>query len=181
MRIKFQGEDLGEWTGAPRLKEARMIKSTLGMLPGVFAEAVSEMDPDALSMLVALLKTRNGTHTAYSDVDGEITEFDVVLSDDEKRMAAEQENAQISPMIVAILKELGVDANAAHVTDVVIKHIRLNQEKQAQGKEEGESPLATSTGTTETTSSVTPEKSESSTSSGTSSTTTPEGSGSTTD
>lgn len=54
------------------------------MLPQQFAQAISEMDPEALSMLVAFMLTRGGTPTGYDDVDGEFDDFEVELDDDEK-------------------------------------------------------------------------------------------------
>jgi hypothetical protein len=139
MRIKFQGEDLGEWKGAPRLKEARLVKQKLGLLPQQFAEAVSEMDPDAMSMMVSLLYTRAGKQVALEDIDGEFTDFDIELTDEEKRQAAEVETANLSPVISGILKELGVDVDAADVTAVVQKHVEEAQRKVDEGKEKGPS------------------------------------------
>lgn len=146
MYIKFKGEDLGEWRGAPRIKEARLIKRTLGLLPGEFGNAVGEMDPDALGLLVSILYSRKGKDIPFEDVDGEILDFQIELSDEEKRQGAEQEAAVFSPAISAALKELGVNVHEAHVTEVVLRHLEEAQKKADEGK----APVAATTPSTST-------------------------------
>lgn len=153
MRIKFKGKDLGEWKGAPRLKEARLVKQTIGLLPQDFIEAVSQMDPDALCMLVSLMYTRNGQLVSYEEIDGEYEDFELELSDEEKRQAAEQETAVLSPAITAALRELGVNPDPAHVSEVVLRHVEAAQKRAQEGKVE---PVVASTvSSTETSTSKT--------------------------
>jgi hypothetical protein len=135
MRIIFKKQDLGEWRGAPRLKEARTVKHRLGMLPEEFNDAITRMDPDALCMLISLLKYRNGEQVSYEEIDGEYEDFDVQLSEEEKKQAAEQEAGGISPVIVGILRELKVDVDAFGVSEVVLRHVEAAAKAQAeQGK-----------------------------------------------
>lgn len=89
MRIKFKGQDLGEWNDLPTLREASLIKRELGMLPMQFGEALTEMDPDATRMLVAIMMTRNGTPTKWEDIDGDYGDFEVIQTDDEQAAAAQ--------------------------------------------------------------------------------------------
>ncbi len=162
MYIKFKGEDLGEWRGAPRIKEARLVKRTLGLLPGEFGNAVGEMDPDALGLLVSILYSRKGKDIPFEEVDGEILDFQIELSEEEKRQAAEQEAAVVSPAISAALKELGVNIHEAHVTEVVLRHLEEAQKKADEGKDSVVATTTPSTSTSTETSTVTsPESSTS--------------------
>lgn len=150
MHIKFKGEDLGEWKGAPRLKEARLVKQKIGLLPQEFVEAVSAMDPDALCMLVSLMYARNGKVIPYETIDGEYEDFQVEPSEEEKRQAAESDAALLGPALTGALRELGVDPDEAQVYEVVLRHIEEAQKKVDEGKAEDLEVeiLTTSTSTT---------------------------------
>lgn len=89
MKISFKGEFLGEFSGQPTLAEARLIKAKLGMLPLDFGEALNVGDPDALSMLVAIMLTRAGRPTDWDDVDGEYEDFNTELTPEEQKMVDE--------------------------------------------------------------------------------------------
>jgi hypothetical protein len=94
MKISFKGEYLGEFNGQPRLAEARLIKAKLGMLPMDFGEALNVGDPDALSMMVAIMLTRAGRPTEWDQVDGEYEDFETVLSAEEQKLVDEAMAAQ---------------------------------------------------------------------------------------
>lgn len=147
MRIKFKGRDLGEWKGAPRLKEARLVKQKIGLLPQEFIESVSQMDPDALCMLVSLMYGRNNEQVSYDSIDGEYEDFELELSDEEKRQAAEQETAVLGPAITGALRELGLDPNEAQVSEVVLRHVEEAQKKATEGKADVAVATNTSTST----------------------------------
>ncbi len=84
MLIKWQGHDLGNFSGQPRVQEARMIKAELGMLPLEFGEAMNAGDPDAVSMLVAIMQARaTGRPVNWRDVEGEFDDFETELTDEE--------------------------------------------------------------------------------------------------
>lgn len=140
MHIKFKGEDLGEWKGAPRLKEARIVKQKVGLLPQEFVEAVSVMDPDALCMLVSLMYARNGKVVPYETIDGEYEDFQVELSETEKTQQAEREVALLAPALTKALRELGVNPDEARVAEVVLRHIEEAQREAAE-LEEGKGEL----------------------------------------
>lgn len=153
MHIKFKGEDLGEWRGAPRLKEARLVKQKLGMLPQEFVEAVSAMDPDAMAMLVSLLYARNGKVVPFEAIDGEYEDFQAEPTDEEKRQAAEGEAALLGPALTGALRELGVNPEEAQVYEVVLRHVEEAQKKADEGKDETlETEILTSISTASTTS-----------------------------
>lgn len=84
MRVKFKGEDLGEFSGQPRIQEARLIKAELGMLPMEFGQALNQNDPDALSMVVAIMMNRCGRRVSWRDIEGEYEDFETELSDEEQ-------------------------------------------------------------------------------------------------
>lgn len=84
MRVKFKGEDLGEFSGQPRIQEARLIKAELGMLPMEFGEALNQADPDALSMVVAIMMARIGRRVSWRDIEGEYEDFQTELNDEEQ-------------------------------------------------------------------------------------------------
>lgn len=84
MRIKFKGEDLGEFNGQPRIQEARIIKRELGMLPMDFGMALNNGDPDALSMMVSIMMNRNNRPIHWDDVEGEYDDFDTELTPEEQ-------------------------------------------------------------------------------------------------
>ena len=83
MRIKWKGQDLGEFSGQPRVQEARLIKAELGLLPVEFGEAMNNGDPDAVSMMIAMMMTRSGKPTSWKDIEGEFDDFTTELSDAE--------------------------------------------------------------------------------------------------
>lgn len=88
MRIKYKGEDLGEWSGMPTLQEARRIKAELDLLPHQFRTALATNDPDALCMHAVIMLARNGKDAGLDDIDGEYSDIEYILSDEEKALIA---------------------------------------------------------------------------------------------
>lgn len=97
MRVQWKGEDIGEWNGKPRLAESRRIKAELGMLPGEFLDALKLNDPDAVCMLIAMLKTRMDPSSPMylEDIDGDPDELQVTLSDAERAALKGQRDALV--------------------------------------------------------------------------------------
>jgi hypothetical protein len=93
MKISWKGQDLGEYNGAPRIEECRLIKRELGLLPMDFGQALQDGDPDATSMLVSIMLNRNGDDTTWDSVTGEMGDFDVEYNAEEKAEMKKQEAA----------------------------------------------------------------------------------------
>lgn len=115
MRIFWQDEDLGEWSGKPRLKEQRRIKDELQMGPNEFLEAVGNDDPYAVSMFIAIMKSRKeGAPVYLEDVDGEPDDLRTVLSEREKAEA----QRRIEEIESKLGKEIADQLRAKISTDV---------------------------------------------------------------
>jgi hypothetical protein len=110
MRIIWQGEDLGEWRGKPKLKEQRRIKDELGWGPVEFLENLGEDDPYAVSIFVAIMRTRKtGEVVNLEDVDGEPEDLDIVFSDEEKKTMKDAQGKlgkDLQERVDAILAEI---------------------------------------------------------------------------
>ncbi|WP_435111871.1 hypothetical protein [Nocardiopsis synnemataformans] len=61
-----------EWSGAPTLSEARLIKERTGLTIKGFLEGFQEMDPDAITAMLYVLHRREGKAVAWDDIDCEI-------------------------------------------------------------------------------------------------------------
>lgn len=85
MRLKFKGEDLGEFSGKPTIKECRRIKQELKMLPMQFQMALDGADPEAMCLLVAIMKKRKGEDIDWEEIDGEMDDFVVQYNAEEKQ------------------------------------------------------------------------------------------------
>lgn len=94
MRIKWQGEDLGEYSGVPTIRECRFIKQQIKMLPNDFQQALDDADPDATAIMVAILKARKGEDIDWREIDGELEDLDVTYNAAEKKMMKEAQEAQ---------------------------------------------------------------------------------------
>lgn len=101
MRVLFKGQYLGDYTGVPRVGEARVIKRELNMLPADFEVALDGMDPDATSLLVALMQDRKAGQPAgtsdhneldfeYHDVEIEYTKAELAdMTVEQRKMIKE--------------------------------------------------------------------------------------------
>lgn len=93
MRIMFKGENLGEWDGNPTLREAREIKKELGLLPTEFGQALTDSDPDAVSMFLSMMLTRAGKPIRWDEVDANADDLEAVPTNDAEREAVEAAQA----------------------------------------------------------------------------------------
>jgi len=73
------------------LKELRSVKRMVGMNGVDFANAFQVMDPEALAALMVILHARDKIKVGIDDVNIDFDDFDMEMTDDEKRQVAELE------------------------------------------------------------------------------------------
>lgn len=102
MRIKWKGEDLGEFDRMS-LKEARYVKHAIGMLPSDFDRHLEKSDPDCIAVLVAIMYRRQDKDCDWEELDGDINDLFVVYTEAEKAQMTKEQRAQLA----ALERQLG--------------------------------------------------------------------------
>lgn len=69
IKLKVQGEEYLFDEESMLMAEARAIKKLTGMTPLRWQEGLNEMDPDAIQVLVYLVKKRAGLVVKYDDLE----------------------------------------------------------------------------------------------------------------
>lgn len=134
MIVKWKGQDLGEFSGMPTLKEARKLRSMIGMLPEEWLQGLQKADPDCFIALVVIMLSRNGQEVRFDSVDGEFTDLDIVQTEEEQRRQAEiVAEEQINPTIKRILDRLGVPVDSDDMYKVVMEEL-LRAEQMGKGE-----------------------------------------------
>jgi hypothetical protein len=135
--VKWQGRELGEFRGMPRIKEARKIRSMTGLLPEQWLNGLEQGDPDCFVSLVVIMLSRNGEEVRFDSIDGEYDDLDISFSEEEKKKQAEAAAEQsINPTISRILDRLDIQVANDKVHAIVMEDLLRGEE---EGKE-GQSP-----------------------------------------
>lgn len=71
IRLKYHDESVQEWewTGAPTLLEARLIKERAGLTIGAFIKGFEELDPDCVTAMLYVLHRRSGNPVNWDDIE----------------------------------------------------------------------------------------------------------------
>lgn len=84
-----------EWSGAPRVREAKWIKERTGWTTKAFLDALEDLDPDAVIALICVLCARDGRTIKWDEVDLDpVNDLDFVPTKDELDKVRELEAAQ---------------------------------------------------------------------------------------
>ncbi len=84
-----------EFSGSPRIQEARWIKQRTGWSTKKFLDALDELDPDAVIALLCILAARDGRKLSWDKVDLDpVTDLELLPSEDELARVREAEAAQ---------------------------------------------------------------------------------------
>jgi dihydroxyacid dehydratase/phosphogluconate dehydratase len=78
------------------LKEMRTVKKLTGMSGKAYGDAASEMDPEAIAVMVYVLHTRDKIKIPFNDIDLDFSDFEMEETEEETkaREAAEAEAAE---------------------------------------------------------------------------------------
>lgn len=84
-----------DFSGSPRIQEARWIKQRTGWSTKKFLDALDELDPDAVIALLCILSAREGRKLSWDAVDLDpVTDLELLPSEDELQKVREAEAAQ---------------------------------------------------------------------------------------
>lgn len=148
MLVKWKGQDLGEYSGLPTLKEARKVRSMTGMLPEAFLDGLEKGDPDCVVTLVVIMLSRNGEEVRFDSIDGEYSDFVIELNTQEKeRQNKAVAEESINPTIKRILERCDVRIDNDKMEAIVMEELQRAEEL---GKEETKSEQSLMNGGTET-------------------------------
>jgi len=76
------------------LRELRTIKKVTGMTQAEFSAAGDNDDPEALAALLYVLHLRDKIKVPFEDIDLDFADFDMELTEQEKKTVAEAEAAK---------------------------------------------------------------------------------------